>query len=435
MHPNRLFNQQTPDSPQRMEGIVKQELDRLMAERNLDALLVIGDSPGNGPMNYLTGGAHLERALLVKRRGAPLTLIHGAMERDTAAATGLRRVDRDAHYNAFRYLQEQNGDPLAAQVAYLADLFQNEGLQGRVGIYGNYDAGAAWALLGQLQKRLPDSELVGEFGDSLFARARETKDAAEIAEMTNAGRLTGIVVGEVQDFLRSHQVRDKILVRPDGEPLTVGQVKAFLRSRILSHGLTENNDTIFSQGREAGVPHNRGTATEVLRLGQTIIFDIFPRVESGYYHDLTRTWCLGYATDETYALYEQVKEIFDRALSTLRAGLPCRDLQTLTLSYFESKGHPTARTHPGGHNGYVHSLGHGVGLDIHEMPNLSVAAGNTTLLAPGHVVSVEPGLYYPEKGYGVRIEDTVALLPDGSMHNLSAFAYDLVVPMGKSLTR
>jgi Xaa-Pro aminopeptidase len=77
-------------------------------------------------------------------------------------------------------------------------------------------------------------------------------------------------------------------------------------------------------------------------------------------------------------MYEQVKEIFDRTMAAARVGLPCRDLQQMTLDYFEAKGHPTARTHPGGHDGYVHSLGHGVGLDVHEEPRLSVAAGNAT---------------------------------------------------------
>jgi Xaa-Pro aminopeptidase len=409
---------------------MKQDLDRLMAERNLDALLVLGNAAGNPVMNYLTGGAHLERALVLKRRSGPLTLVHGGMERDTAAETGLRLVDRDAQYNLMRYLQEHDGDRLAAEVAYLTDVIQNEKLQGKLGVYGMVDAGAALVLLNLLQDRLFDTEIVGEFGDSLFGLARETKDAAEIAQMAEAGRLTGVVVGETQEFVRGHKVRGDEIVKADGAPLTIGDVKAFLRTRLLHHGLAEDGDTIFAQGREAGVPHNRGTETVALRLGQPIIFDIFPCIGSGYYHDMTRTWSFGYATDEVYAVYEQVKEIFDRTMAAARAGLPCRDLQQMTLDYFEAKGHPTARTHPGGHDGYVHSLGHGVGLDVHEGPSLSVATGNVTMLAPGHVVSIEPGLYYPERGYGVRVEDTIALVEDGSVLNLTDFPYDLVVPMG-----
>ena len=408
---------------------MKQELDRLMAERNLDAFLVLGNAAGNPVMNYLTGGAHLERALVLKRRSGPLTLVHGGMERDTAAETGLRLVDRDAQYNLMRYLQEHDGNRLAAEVAYLADVIQSEQLRGKLGVYGMIDAGAAMLLLNLLQDRLFETEIVGEFGDSLFGLARETKDAAEIAQMAEAGRLTGIVVGETQEFVCGHSVRGDLIVKAEGAPLTIGDVKAFIRTRLLHHGLAEDGDTIFAQGREAGVPHNRGTETVALRLGQPIIFDIFPRIGSGYYHDMTRTWSFGYATDEVSAVYEQVKEIFDRTMAAARAGLPCRDLQQMTLDYFEAKGHPTARTHPGGHDGYVHSLGHGVGLDVHEGPSLSIAAGNVAHLAPGHVVSIEPGLYYPERGYGVRVEDTIALVEDGSVLNLTDFPYDLIVPM------
>ncbi len=110
-------------------------------------------------------------------------------------------------------------------------------------------------------------------------------------------------------------------------------------------------------------------------------------------------------------------------------GVPCQRLQTMTLDYFEAHGHATSRTEPGGHVGYVHSLGHGVGLDIHEGPRLSAVPGNDTRLQPGHVVSVEPGLYYPERGFGVRVEDTVAFREDGSLINLTDYPYDLVVPM------
>lgn len=408
---------------------MKQDLDRLMAERNLDAVLVVGNSAGNPVMNYLTGGAHLERALVLKRRGGPLTLVHGGMERDTAAATGLRLIDRDAQYNHMRYLQEHDGNRLAAEVAYLADVIHDENLRGRLGVYGMIDAGAAMLLLNHLQDRLLATEIVGEYGETLFGLARETKDAAEIAQMAEAGRLTGVVVGETQEFVRQHAVHGDMIVKADGAPLTIGDVKSFVRTRLLYYGLSEDGDTIFAQGREAGVPHNRGSESVALRLGQTIIFDIFPRGGSGYYHDMTRTWCFGYATDAVYALYEQVKEIFDRTMAAARVGLPCRDLQQMTLDYFEAKGHPTARTHPGGHDGYVHSLGHGVGLDVHEGPSLSIAAGNYTVLAPGHVVSIEPGLYYPERGYGVRVEDTIAFQTDGSMLNLTQFPYDLVVPM------
>lgn len=407
---------------------MRADLDRLMAERNLDALLVMGDARGNTVLNYLTGGAQLEGALVTKRRGGPLTLIHGSMERDTAAATGLKLVDRDNNYNSYTLLQKQEGNALEARADLLAQVVRDQGLSGRLGVYGSVDAGAAYALLQRLNQ-LIDGEIVGEYGDSLFTLARQTKDDREIAELREAGRLTCAVVGDVRDYIQSQQVRGEVVIRADGEPLTIGDVKAFIRARQLQYGLIEDHECIFAQGRDAGVPHNGGNPAMPLRLGQSIVFDIFPTVSSGYFHDLTRTWSLGYATEEVLAAWEQTRQIFATVMGALELGRPCRDYQVMTCEYFERAGHPTPMSHPGTQVGYVHGLGHGVGLDIHEQPSLSHAAGNVTALQPGHVVSVEPGLYYPERGFGVRIEDTVAFTEAGELVNLTHFPYDLVVPM------
>ena len=408
---------------------MRADLDRIMAERNLDGMLVIGDASGNKVLNYLTAGAHLERALVVKKTGEPMTLIHGSMERDNAAGTGLQLVDRDQVYNVYELLKKHEGDQLATQVDYLLQVFEQVGLKGRVGIYGVQDAGAAYTLFTRLQDRLIDAELVGEFGSSLFSIARETKDDREIAELVEAGRLTSIVVNETWDFLAGHQARDEMLVRSDGEVLTIGDVKSFIRARIYAYGMHEDHGHIFSQGRDSAVPHNAGDVNMPMRLGQSIIFDIFPQVASNYFHDLTRTWSLGYATDEVQEAWDQTKEIFDKVMDSLAIGVPCRDLQIMTCEYYEGNGHPTPMSAPGSHEGYVHGLGHGIGLDIHEGPSLSHAAGNNTVLQPGHVFSVEPGIYYPERGFGMRIEDSVAFTESGELINLTDVPYDLVIPV------
>lgn len=411
---------------------MKSDLDRIMAERNLDALLVMGDSSGNRVMNYLTGGRHFEKALIIKRRGGPLTLIHGAMERDDAAQTGMALVNRDAVYNRYELLKANNGDRLAAEIDYMRRLVRDQQLTGRMGIYGMGDVGSSFILLNALQDSLVDTELIGEFeGTSLFSQLRETKDDHEIAQLREAGRITCAVVGEVQEFIQRHQSRNDVVIRSDGEPLTIGDVKSFMRARLFANKMKEDHDTIFSQGRDAGVPHNRGNEAAPLRLGQSIIFDIFPMNQSGYVHDLTRTWSLGYATDEVLQAYEQTKEIFDRVMASFAIGQPCKDSQIMVCEYYESKGHKTALNTSGTEEGYVHSLGHGIGLDVHEEPRLSHATGNTSVFQPGHVFSVEPGLYYPERGFGVRIEDSVAFTESGELVNLSDYPYDLIVPMKK----
>lgn len=408
---------------------MKADLDRLMAERNLDGFIVIGDSDGNAVMNYLTGGVHLEGAMVVKRLGQPMTLLHGSMERDSVADTGLLLVDRDSKYNRYELLKKHNGDAVAATVDYYSAVLSDQSLTGRIGVYGRTDAGAAYTLLNQLQSNRPDIELVGEVGSSLFAEARETKDAWELEQLIEAGKLTCQVIGEVQAYIQQHRVQDEIVVDSDGTPLTIGDVKSYMRSRYMALGLIEDHDTIFSQGADAAVPHNSGDPAQPLQLGKSIVFDIFPKLQSGYFSDITRTWSLGYATDEVQTAWDECKEIFDTVMADLEVGRLCRDYQLMTLDYLESKGHPTTRSHPGTHNGYMHSLGHGIGLDIHEGPSLSHAAGNDTVLKPGHAFSVEPGVYYPERGFGVRVEDSVAFDADGNLILLTEYPHDLVIPM------
>lgn len=411
---------------------MKSDLDKLMAERALDGFLVVGNSDGNPVMNYLTGGAHLEGAMAVKRRGGPLTLIHGSMERDSVANSGLRLIDRDRTYNRFELLRRHSGDRLAADADYYSQVIADQDLSGRIGVYGRTDAGAAYVLLNRVQAANPDIELVGEYGSSLFSEARETKDTRELAELLEAGRRTCEVVGEVQHYIQECTVRNEVVMRSDGEPLTIGDVKSFMRTRFMAHGLMEDHDTIFSQGVNAAVPHNTGDPAQPLQLGESIIFDVFPKLPSGYFSDITRTWSLGYATDEVQAAWAECKEIFDLVLAELAVGKPCRNVQLMTLNYFEAKGHPTSRSDPGTHEGYVHSLGHGIGLDIHEEPRLSHAEGNDAVFLPGHAFSVEPGLYYAERGFGVRVEDSVAFDEEGELVMLTEYPHDLVIPMPKA---
>lgn len=413
---------------------MRTDLDQIMTERGLDGLLVMGNSSGNSVMNYLTGGLHFEGALIVKRRGGPLTLIHGAMERDAAAATGMVMVDRDKLYNRYELLRKHQGNHLAASVDMYSQIIRDQGLTGRLGVYGKMDVGESFTLLNQLSDRLTDTELVGEVGRSVFQAARETKDDQELAELAEAGRLTCQVVGEVQAFIQSHRVRgDEVVIQATGDPLTIGDVKAFIRERLHRVGLSEDHGNIFAQGRDAGVPHNSGDLTMPLRLGRSIVFDIFPQRASGYFHDMTRTWSLGYATDEVLLAWEQTKQIFDKVMASLQVGELCRSYQEMTCDFYEGVGHKTVRTHPGTHEGYVHGLGHGIGLDVHEGPGFSHAAGNDAVVQPGHVVTIEPGLYYPDlpdgKGFGVRIEDAVAFNEAGELVWLTNYPYDLVVPM------
>jgi Xaa-Pro aminopeptidase len=165
-------------------------------------------------------------------------------------------------------------------------------------------------------------------------------------------------------------------------------------------------------------------------LGETIVFDIFPVEAGGGYHfDFTRTWCLGYAPEETTAIYNDVLDVYNRIMGKLEMNGMCREYQQFTCELFEGKGHPTIASNPETQEGFVHNLGHGLGLHIHELPSFRNTPTNTARLTPGTVVTIEPGLYYPDKGIGVRLEDTVNVRRDGIIERLADYPMNLVLPV------
>jgi Xaa-Pro aminopeptidase len=189
--------------------------------------------------------------------------------------------------------------------------------------------------------------------------------------------------------------------------------------------MIEDHETIVSQGRDAGIPHSRGDAAAVIRESVPIVVDIFPADRTtGYFFDLTRTFCIGSIPDDLRRIHGEVLHAFKSAAKAMRPGNPASSYQALVCDLFEAAGHKTTRTDPGVTSGYVHSLGHGVGLDIHERPSFAISALNKDLVEEGDVLTIEPGLYYPEREIGVRIEDTFVVRKNG-VESLCRGAYGL----------
>ena len=409
---------------------MKSDLDKIMEAHNLDAMLVIGPAQHNPPMVYMTGGGHLTGGDLVKKRGEAPILFYNPMERDEAAKTGLATRNL-GDYRFQDLLKQTGGDYLQAMVMRYQAMLTELGItSGRIAIYGQADAGSAYAIFTTLQKAMPGLTLVGELGDSALLEAMATKDESEVECIRRMGQVTTAVVAQVSDFLTSHPVKDGVLVKADGQPLTIGDVKSRINLWLAERGVENPEGTIFAIGHDAGVPHSAGNPDDLLRLGQTIIFDIFPcEAEGGYYYDLTRTWCLGYAPDEVLTLYEDVLTVYNWIISELRVDMSCKEYQQRTCELFEARGHATIKTNPQTQEGYMHGLGHGVGLNVHERPWFGLSATDVDRLTPGVVVTIEPGLYYPERGMGVRLENTVWVHPDGQMEVLAEYPLDLVLPM------
>lgn len=410
---------------------MKSDLDRLMSEKNIDQMVVFGpDGLGtvNAAFNYFIGGRHIV-GLVIKKRGQPPQLIHGVMERDDAAKTGLELIENTRWSLKEIQSQAQFTDPFAARVELHRRMFTDLGITGRVAFYGIADFGPAMALLRELAPKVPGLVILAEGYRDVIQQARETKDADELERMAEVGRATCAVVGATQKFLQSHRVQNEVLQKPDGTPLTIGDVKRQVRRLLIDYDLEHSGDFIFAQGRDAGVPHNQGNPDEAIQLGKSLIFDIFPRQPGGYYHDMTRTWCLGYAPPAVQRAYDHVAHCFHHVVEQMRVGQRTFQLQQITCDIFESLGHTTLRKEPTAHSGYIHSLGHGLGLDIHESPGCPTFADAGLELQRGTIITVEPGLYYPDQGFGCRIEDTYVIDHDGKVRSLTPFSQELVVKM------
>ncbi len=410
---------------------MKEELDRLLHARNLDAVVVSGGVHGNPPLYYLTDGAGLTKAHYVKRRDEAPVLIVSAMEREEAQHADLP-VIVSTRYGYRELLQEFGGDTLATEVAYMQRILEDRDVTGRVGFYGKRDQGEAYLFLRELDAALPEVTVVGEFaGSDLLMEARATKSPEEAERIHEVGRRTVAIVQETVDFLRRQTVGDdEILRRADGSVLTVGDVHAHVRRQIALQGLSDPEGFIFATGRDAGIPHSKGTPTRPLQLGESIVFDIFPcEADGGYFFDMTRTFCLGYAPEAVKRIHADTRGCIETILQALAVDEETRQYQRTACDFYAARGHPTLAEDPATVQGYVHGLGHGVGLDIHEAPHFRDSPENDTRLQPGHLFTIEPGLYYPDENMGCRLEDVVWIDEQGVPHNLTNYPYELVIEM------
>ena len=403
---------------------MRADLDRMMQERGIAGLVVLANDRYSAAMHYLTG-QRIHHAVYFRAADGRAHLIHDPMERDQAALAGCETSSFAQH--KLHRITEEEGDPARGFGRLIAEACATLGLKGAVVFAGEAPAGFGWSMVARALELNRDLA-VDRSAPDLLAAARTTKDPDEIAATRRAAEGTVAAMTAVRDHLASLHRRGEDWVNGNGRPVTLGDLRRLIQATYLAHGLAEDGESIGSMGRDAGVPHNRGNDEQPLRAGVPILGDIFPGEAGGGYHaDMTRTFCLGEAPAELRRLYDDVHAAFRGAIDGLAVGAPCRDYQERTCDVFEQRGHATPRSNAGTQEGYVHGLGHGVGLSVHEAPRLGGPPSNTQTLSPGMVVTVEPGLYYPSRGLGARIEDLVLAREDGTFENLTPFPYALEI--------
>ena len=255
--------------------------------------------------------------------------------------------------------------------------------------------------------------------DAVAARRRR-KSAAELAGIRRAQVAAHAGMRAAADLLRESTPEGDRLVRA-GEVVTAEAVRDALREACRRHGAPAPPDVIVASVWQ-GVGHDPGSGP--LPADLPIVIDLWPQDEaSGCWADMTRTFVVGEIAEPVRALEDLVRTALEQARAAVRPGITGHELHALTCDVFEAAGHRTQRTGPGDdpNEGFQFSLGHGVGLAIHEAPALG-QTGRDELVA-GDVVAIEPGLYRPDIGE-VRFEDLLVVTEDGS-ETLTDYPFDL----------
>jgi Xaa-Pro aminopeptidase len=265
-----------------------------------------------------------------------------------------------------------------------------------------------------LARKLRDRNIKLRSKGGLFFPKRQLKSAEEVKKISAALMMAEVGLSEAIQTLKNAKIDKKRRLLFHNVPLTSEKLRAIIDTAVLQAGGLPRH-TIVAGGRQACDPHECGCGP--LRAHEPIIIDIFPRSQkTGYYGDISRTIVKGRASEGVRRLFHAVARAQDLAFRKIKAGVKCSEAHTAVRDFFDGEGYSTRRRN--GHmEGFFHGTGHGLGLEIHEAPR--IGPNSSDVLMAGQVVSVEPGLYYPELG-AVRLED-VAHLSAHRTRNLTKF--------------
>ncbi|MFW9831261.1 MAG: M24 family metallopeptidase [Candidatus Thorarchaeota archaeon] len=378
------------------------DIDGLMAKYAIDALFLEGKSLLKNDLFYMTGFLSVDDLFFVKLRDQPGIL--------AASDMVCKRAKKYSRITEFHSISEVINQAIRDGVSraemelrilkeIAKNLLPNKGI---IGVPRNTDAQS----IHDLQKIGVKIQPVQD----LFLEARETKDRNEIQAINRASRAVESTFLKVVEIFQNCEIGPNKILLFEKKPLTVGRIKQAIDSTLSDNYSESSEESIVAGGKKGSDFHYLGFRKDKLRANEPIIIDIFPRrLEERYHADVTRTIVRGTVSKKLSKLVESVKATLFAVIDALKAGGTTQDLVNEMVNSFERDGHHTVNRVPGITEGMLHSLGHGIGLDIHENPRLSL---QPTLINPGSVLAIEPALYYPQIG-GIRIEDNLLVTKKG----------------------
>ncbi len=392
-------------------------LDRLPAS----ALLVIASSDRDPDLAPFVGRVHLgESALVVTRSGGGFLAHFSPLDRGEAARTGLAPLDPELLGVTAARRQEGEGAALAL-ILERALAFAGV-LPGPVALAGRRGSGVVFEACRALERR----GFRFASGNELLRVLRKRKTEDELAEVRAAAGGASAALRRLAALLAQAEPRTGELWL-GGERLRTRRLRAEVAVVLAGLGLEQPEGNLLVAGGEGAVPHNTGADDRVLRQGESLVVDLFPK--GRLFADTTRTFCVGKPSPALAAAHAAVRSVLEEAHRRVVPGVTGVVLQQAACAAFEAAGYPTIDKSPGTERGYVHGLGHGVGFELHELPSFRAATSSPfdghEVLAPGDVLTLEPGLYDAAADYAVRLEDLCAVRADGTLENLTPLPYAL----------
>jgi Xaa-Pro aminopeptidase len=378
-----------------------------LLKNNTDAFLMAGDSR-DSDMYYSTHFFASDSFTYFQTKNGKEILLISEMERGRAEIESRISDIRTMQDYDYRSKIKVRGDPALAYSDCLAELLQKEGVR-KISVPRSFPLFTAQSLkedgFSVMPIKSPFREMRTKKDESEIEKIETVQDACEHAMKSAIGMISNTIV---QDGILYHR----------GFELTSEIVREAIDHKLLDFGC-EAEDTIVACGKKSSNPHWSGEG--VLNANEPIVIDIFPRSKKKRYHaDMTRTVIKGEPSKELADMYDAVLAAQNAAFERIKPGISCSEVHNAVCDVFEGKGYKTIRDDA--KVGFIHTTGHGVGLDIHELPSVG---DNDTILEKGNVITVEPGLYYPDIG-GIRIEDMVVVTDDG-YENLTKFEKNFVV--------
>jgi Xaa-Pro aminopeptidase len=370
--------------------------------RNDEAVLLISSSDADANMLYATGFFAPDPFIFFLHRGKKYVVMSD-LEIDRAKKQAA--VDEVLSLSSYQRRLGSSGQGWRGTMADVLEAVLRERHVRRVVVPANFPALFAEEL--RARKFRVSIRQDPFFTERTIKSAREVRHIGESLRVAEVGLEAGI-----QALKRARIGRDRYLYLNGGR-LSSEKLKTIVNTAIMAQGWVPSH-TIIASGDQCCDPHHEGSGP--IRAHSSIIFDIFPRSQrTGYFGDLSRTVVRGRAgarLKEAYAAVEAGQKV---AFRMIRAGVNGRSIHDEILKLFENRGFSTGEV-AGRMQGFFHGTGHGLGLDIHEPPRISSVEAR---LQAGHVVTVEPGLYYPGMG-GVRLEDVVVVTEKGN-RNLTRY--------------